>query len=284
MAIVGTTGSASTDNTSMSNAISPSGWSIAAGDLLLLPTIMGIGGNVTFTPPSGWTDAGTLTSPIAYRQVDNNPTQLFVRIATSADVGMPTYTTTCNYAGWWVQQIIAVRGRVHSSLNAAFPRNAVTAAGAVANTPITYDETGVTANAGDDVLSVIFGTLTGGTTYYPTAAITGFTSLANTRYTATSTTAPAIMSVAYPNHSAGATGTLAANITSSGSTITLAPGGFVMALPSATGSSGSKSQGFFGAELLPLGALVWTIGRRNKLAANPEARKRSRVILPPWRR
>jgi hypothetical protein len=239
MALRGTTGNAPTA-AATSNAITYAGaGNIQVGDLIVLIThLVNASSGGTFTDPSGFTAGGSL-SP-ALPDVFNSVTgadyiHIAVKIAAGGDTGTPTYTTNSSLAaGHWQQQIRVYSGRVNSSIAAAFNNQVATAVSASTSTPFTYNLTGLTALAGDDVIAVVEGGFpsgnSGGSTWGTT--ITGYANALN-NYDSTYNFAGFLSSLDNTNVSAGATGTLGGAITATGGNTQVAALGFVMSLPQA---------------------------------------------------
>jgi hypothetical protein len=219
-----------------SQAITYSGaGNIQVGDLLILCTIYNPGGSATITDPAGWTQGST----VGLSDVFVNAAQYFhvaVKIAAAGDVGTPTYTTTFSSAPGFVNQtLIALSGRINSSIAAAFGNVAATAAGARAATPYTYSITGLTALAGDDVIVLLGGMDIDVANASWTAPITGYTAQL-AAFDPSDVNSPPLFSLTKLNVSAGATGTLSATI-SGPSTSDTTPTAFVLSLPAASGGT-----------------------------------------------
>jgi hypothetical protein len=237
MALRGITGNAPTA-AATSNAITYAGaGNIQVGDLIILITHMinGSSGG-TFTDPSGFTAGGSL-SP-ALPDVFNSVTgadyiHVAVKIAAAGDTGTPTYTTNSSLAAsHWQQQIRVYSGRVNGSIATAFNNQVATGAGASTSTPFTYNLTGLTALAGDDVIAVVEGGFpsgnSGGTAWGTT--ITSYADALN-NFDSTYNFTGFLSSLDNINVSAGATGTLGGAITATGANTQVSGLGFVMSLP-----------------------------------------------------
>lgn len=109
-----------------------------------------------FTNPSGFTSGSALTSALADTGWGSNYiwTHVCAKIATSADLGNPTYTVTCGESGNATQQVIMEAGPF-SSVNAALPNNLWSADQASKGGPITYAFTSVTGVAGGSDIIVV---------------------------------------------------------------------------------------------------------------------------------
>ena len=285
MALRGFTSAWTTTNANSASITYAGAQNIQVGDLIILDTVYRAGGFHPVTDPSGFTPGANLTPPLADQNLSNSNHHIAVKIATAADAGTPTYTQSGSYPGSWSQQLRVYYGRVNTSVAAAFSNTAATAVGASGSTPYTYDITGVTALAGDDIV-----VLTGSpflTAYALSAAISGYGNLSVAQYVSGSQAF--IGGLDRVNAPAGATGTLVESITASTQVGGLVPGAFVLSLPAAnsvrpggfffganrtvmpgmgSGMGGTKVPATAVAMFMPLG---WVIGRRNKRAAERRA-------------
>ena len=286
MALRGFTSAWTTTSATSASITYAGAQNIQVGDLIILDTVYRTGGFHPVTDPSGFTPGANLTPPLADENLGTANHHIAVKIANSADAGTPTYTQSGSYTGSWSQQLRVYYGRVNTSVAAAFSNTAATAVGASGSTPYTYDITGVTALAGDDIV-----VLTGSpflTAYALSAAISGYGNLSVAQYVSGSKAF--IGGLDRVNAPAGATGTLVESITAPSTVNGLEPGAFVLSLPAA---NSVRPGGFFfganravvpgmgagmGAATVPATAvamfmpLSWVIGRRNKLAAERQAR------------
>ena len=252
--------------------------SIQVGDVIVAIVYQQLSGTAAYTDPSGWSSGSSISLPDARVSSDNNY-HVAVKIAGASDAGTPTYTWSTSYSGYWMIQLRVYYGRVNSSISAAFPNNVATAAGASGNTPYAYPLTGLTANAGDDLIAGVMTTGAGGSNVGSATAISGFSN-AISSIDVGGALGGVVMSLDQVNAAAGATGTLTASITTT-SAETITPIGFVMALPQAAAAptpkpvlSGGKlliSNGKVLTGALLFMPLSWSINRRNKLAAERRA-------------
>lgn len=271
MALRGMSGAYSTTSVSTFSITYAGANAIEVGDLLILVSGNNAGGtSPVTTEASGFTSGSSIgLSDIV---IDSGTDlHIAVKIATAADVGTPTYTTDWQNPGYIAQQIRAYSGRVNSSIAAAFGNVASTAAtSSHSTTPWTFNQTGITALGGDDIVAVtaenIYTSGSSGTTYG--ASISGFSDGLVT-YDSAPVHPPIIAGLDKPNASAGATGTLPVALSSSGSVQTDAAG-FTLSLPAASAPSGPKPGGFFFENYVPkpidlaLGPLAWIVKRRNE--------------------
>lgn len=209
------------------------GLGIQVDDVIVIASCFVTGGQEgTVDDPSGFTPGSALTPAIQDVNIDVGGSYLHLsaKVATSTEVAATSFTTASGsaYSSHWSQQIFVLSGRDSSSLSAALANQVATASTAEVNTPTTFDLTGLTANAGDDLLAII-GTATpyGRGTATFSAAITGFSDPLDT--IGTNTYDPGMMSLIEQDAGAGATGTLAAAISAT-SVTTLALGGFLLAV------------------------------------------------------
>lgn len=214
---------------------------IQVGDLIVLATCMDTGGSEgTITDPTGFTAGGSLSPALADISIDTGNAYLHVavKIAAAGDAGTPTYSTTFANAAFWAQQIFAFSGRKNGSIATAFPNQAATASSAEGNTPVSFNNTGLTASAGDDILVIdglAFAFGRGTATF--AMAITGYSNALATIGSGNNTAA--LNALSLQNASAGATGTLSASFTSVGGAQTIAIGAFVIAMPAAAAAAAS---------------------------------------------
>ncbi len=277
MALRGTTSYASSAAGTSGTITYAGANAIQAGDVIVAIVYQQLSGIAAYTDPSGWTPGSSISLPDT-RIGSGNNYHVAVKIAGSADAGTPSYTWSTAYSGYWMIQLRVYSGRVNSSISAAFPNNVATPAGASGNTPYAYSLTGLTANAGDDLIAAVVTNGSGGSNLGSATAISGFSN-AISSIDVGGALGGVVMSLDKVNAAAGATGTLTASITTT-SAETITPIGFVMALPQAAAAptpkpvlSGGKlliSGGHIvtGAMLMPL---AWSINRRNKLAAERRA-------------
>lgn len=258
-ALRGQSGAGDSGTTSTSPSITYSGTAIQSGDLIILATCMTTGGDEgTITDPSGFTAGGSLLPALADVNIDSSTAFLHiaVKIAGSGDVGTPTYSTTFDTPAYWSQQLYVFSGRKNSSVNAAFNNQGETASSAETATPFTYNLTGLTALAGDDVVAIVCeASPTARSTYTYSMAITGYSN--NLNSIGANTFSPGLSVLSKQGVSAGAFGPLSATISATGS-VSPSVAGIVMSLPAASGSTCPRCSGFFmtSSTLSPAGLAV----------------------------
>jgi hypothetical protein len=229
-------GAASTVNATSGNScvVTVSGIGIQLGDVLLF--IAGTANNSkTFTYPTGFSAVPGLSN-INITSNGGGTIGVAYKIATSTEVSASTLTaTTSDSPGW-----LACHVRDYSGRNTSSPFSAVatTATTAATGNPLNFTLTGLTAVAGDDVVSIVgINNATEATTY--TTPPTGF---ANTALLDNGGNFnPNFAAADKVNVSAGATGSLTGSIATFGGSYGYA--GYVISLAVAGGGGSCTHNG-----------------------------------------